>query len=187
MPAPVRFSAASTTSWPRWLRASSNSIPQGNKVGSSSAAAVSGCLQCHGSEVKVLEGRQARPGDLAQYRHRPYQSRRLPADHVRPATCATISRAPRPGRRRIAGAATLVPITRRKRSTTNPSTALPSTPTAARFEPMMEEKEWLPGKEFEQGPTCSVCHMGATKNLPLTHDVGERISWTLRPPVSEKS
>ena len=28
--------------------------------------------------------------------------------------------------------------------------------------------------------------MSATRNLPLTHDVGERISWTLRPPVSEK-
>ncbi|MCP5112492.1 MAG: hydroxylamine oxidoreductase, partial [bacterium] len=56
----------------------------------------------------------------------------------------------------------------------------------ARFEPLMEAKEWIPGSDFEQGPTCTVCHMGATKNLPLTHDVGERISWTLRPPVSEK-
>ena len=56
----------------------------------------------------------------------------------------------------------------------------------ARFEPMMEEAEWIPGKHFEQGPTCTTCHMSATKNLLLTHDVGERISWTLRPPVSEK-
>ena len=28
--------------------------------------------------------------------------------------------------------------------------------------------------------------MSATPNLPVTHDVGERISWTLRPPISEK-
>jgi hypothetical protein len=56
----------------------------------------------------------------------------------------------------------------------------------SRFEPMMAVKEWIPGKQFEQGPTCTSCHMGATRNLVMTHDVGERISWTLRPPVSEK-
>jgi hypothetical protein len=28
--------------------------------------------------------------------------------------------------------------------------------------------------------------MGATRELPVTHDVGARISWTLRPPISEK-
>jgi hypothetical protein len=28
--------------------------------------------------------------------------------------------------------------------------------------------------------------MSATTDLPLTHDVGDRISWTLRPPISEK-
>jgi hypothetical protein len=27
--------------------------------------------------------------------------------------------------------------------------------------------------------------MSATRDLPITHDVGDRISWTLRPPISE--
>jgi hypothetical protein len=56
----------------------------------------------------------------------------------------------------------------------------------SRYEPLMEKKQWLPGKDFEQGPTCTTCHMSATAELPLTHDVGARISWTLRPPISEK-
>ena len=55
-----------------------------------------------------------------------------------------------------------------------------------RFHDGMDEKEWIPGAHYEQGPTCSSCHMGATKTQPVTHDVGDRISWTLRPPVSEK-
>ncbi|MGK5088856.1 multiheme c-type cytochrome [Bdellovibrionota bacterium FG-2] len=50
----------------------------------------------------------------------------------------------------------------------------------------MTKAEWIPGKNYEQGPTCSTCHMGATKTLKATHDVGKRISWTLRPAISEK-
>jgi hydroxylamine dehydrogenase len=45
--------------------------------------------------------------------------------------------------------------------------------------------EWLPGRDYLY-PTCTSCHMGATKTQPATHDVGERISWTLRPPISTK-
>lgn len=43
--------------------------------------------------------------------------------------------------------------------------------------------EWRPGKDYLY-PTCTSCHMGATRSQPVTHDVGERIAWTLRPPVS---
>ncbi|MFH1514033.1 MAG: multiheme c-type cytochrome, partial [bacterium] len=52
--------------------------------------------------------------------------------------------------------------------------------------------EWVLGKDYSMAPTCSSCHMGAVapsgKNpgLPLTHDVGSRISWTLRPKISIK-
>lgn len=51
---------------------------------------------------------------------------------------------------------------------------------------MKAKKTWIPGKDYETGPTCASCHMGATAKMPVTHDVGARISWTLRPPVSEK-
>ncbi len=45
---------------------------------------------------------------------------------------------------------------------------------------------WRAGKEYFTGPTCSSCHMSAGGNQAVTHDVGERISWTLRPAVSVK-
>ncbi len=45
--------------------------------------------------------------------------------------------------------------------------------------------EWLPARDYPY-PTCASCHMSATKKQPATHDVGLRISWTLRPPISTK-
>lgn len=45
---------------------------------------------------------------------------------------------------------------------------------------------WVLGKDYAQAPTCATCHMSAnTKNgEKVTHNPGERISWTNRPPVS---
>ncbi len=50
----------------------------------------------------------------------------------------------------------------------------------------LESKSWIAGKDYSAAPTCATCHMSATKNLPVTHDVGKRISWTLRPVISTK-
>jgi len=50
----------------------------------------------------------------------------------------------------------------------------------------MHKDSWVVGKDYTAAPSCSTCHMSATPNQPVTHDVGARISWTLRPPVSKK-
>ncbi len=50
----------------------------------------------------------------------------------------------------------------------------------------LESKSWVLGKDYTAAPTCATCHMSATPNQPLTHDVGARISWTLRPVISRK-
>jgi hypothetical protein len=50
----------------------------------------------------------------------------------------------------------------------------------------LEAKVWRAGKEYIAGPTCASCHMSAAGSLPVTHEVGERLSWTLRPAVSVK-
>jgi hypothetical protein len=50
----------------------------------------------------------------------------------------------------------------------------------------MSKDTWVVGKDYTAAPTCATCHMSATPNQPVTHDVGARISWTLRPPVSKK-
>jgi len=48
----------------------------------------------------------------------------------------------------------------------------------------MDGEEWVLGKDYYQAPTCATCHMSATMKQKVNHDVGLRISWTLRPPVS---
>lgn len=48
----------------------------------------------------------------------------------------------------------------------------------------LDSDRWVVGEDYHVAPTCATCHMSATRNQPLSHDVGLRISWTLRPPVS---
>lgn len=50
----------------------------------------------------------------------------------------------------------------------------------------LNAEQWRAGIEYFTGPTCSSCHISAAGGQPVTHDVGERISWTLRPPISTK-
>lgn len=50
----------------------------------------------------------------------------------------------------------------------------------------MDRDQWIVGVDYQDAATCATCHMSATPNQAATHDVGERISWTLRPPISRK-
>lgn len=50
----------------------------------------------------------------------------------------------------------------------------------------MSAKPWVAGKDYSAAPTCATCHVSATPHQPVTHDIGARISWTLRPAVSTK-
>jgi hydroxylamine dehydrogenase len=63
---------------------------------------------------------------------------------------------------------------------------------ANRDEMALDKKgDWVLGRDYSAAPTCATCHtssyMGPDgKVVGNTHDVGERISWTLRPVVSTK-
>ncbi len=46
----------------------------------------------------------------------------------------------------------------------------------------LDKRSWVVGKDYTAAPTCATCHMGATPDQPATHDVGTRLSWSLRPP-----
>ena len=51
--------------------------------------------------------------------------------------------------------------------------------------------KWVLGKDYHAAPTCATCHMGSYKKsngsiVKGTHNVGDRLSWTLRPAVSVK-
>ncbi len=45
--------------------------------------------------------------------------------------------------------------------------------------------KWVVGIDYYEAPTCATCHMSATRKQKVTHDVGQRIKWTLRPPISK--
>jgi len=48
----------------------------------------------------------------------------------------------------------------------------------------LDSPRWIVGEDYNAAPTCATCHLSATKNQPITHDAGKRISWTLRPEIS---
>ena len=50
----------------------------------------------------------------------------------------------------------------------------------------LDAESWVLGEDYAAAPTCATCHMsGHLRNGgEVTHDPGERISWTNRPPVS---
>ncbi len=50
----------------------------------------------------------------------------------------------------------------------------------------LESDKWVAGVDYSAAPTCATCHMSRAGDQPKTHNVGDRISWTLRPPISQK-
>ena len=51
----------------------------------------------------------------------------------------------------------------------------------------LNSDKWEAGVDYSAAPTCATCHMSAGGGEKPTHNVGERISWTLRPPISVKN
>jgi hypothetical protein len=151
-------------------------FPHGN-----SAAAVSGCWQCHGSQIKVLEGGKLDPATWPNTgigRINPDGSEgSCSACHTRhtfstmqarnPDNCGKCHMGPDHPQREIYleskhGIAFL----------------------AYRDRLNMDQPKWIVGEDYNVGPTCATCHMSATRKQPVTHDVGMRISWNNRPAIS---
>jgi hydroxylamine dehydrogenase len=51
----------------------------------------------------------------------------------------------------------------------------------------MDKPKWVAGVDYYDAATCATCHMGATRNQPSTHDVGTRLAWNLRSPISNRT
>ena len=56
---------------------------------------------------------------------------------------------------------------------------------------ILKDGKWVLGDDYYTAPTCSTCHMGSFIKLngsvaASSHNVGDRISWNLRAPVSSK-
>lgn len=50
----------------------------------------------------------------------------------------------------------------------------------------LDSDEWVVGVDYTATPTCASCHMGATSNQNVNHDIGPRLSWNIRAAVSSK-
>ena len=146
-----------------------------------SAAAVNGCWQCHGTEIKVLPGGRLDPAtwpNTGMGRINPDGSEgSCTACHVRhefsveqvrnPENCGKCHMGPDHPQIEIYNESKHGIAFRAHRDKMNLGNA-----------------KWVVGEDYSAAPTCATCHMSATKKQPVTHDVGMRISWNNRPAVS---
>lgn len=163
-------------------------FPEGN-----SAAAVNGCWQCHGSNVKVLADGKLDPATWPNTgigRVNPDGSEgACSACHSRHAFSAAQARHPD-----NCGKCHLGPDHPQKEIYEESKHGIAF---AANIDKMnLDSPKWLVGEDYTAAPTCATCHMSATRALPatearpatealpVTHDIGLRISWNNRPVLS---
>ncbi len=148
-----------------------------------SPAAVNGCWQCHGSVVKV--SKEGRP-DPATWpntgigRINPDGSKgSCSACHSRHRFSLRVAREPD-----SCGKCHMGPDHPQKEIYEESKHGIAF--KALKEYMNLDAQPWRVGVDYTAAPTCATCHMSATEEQAVTHDVGRRISWTLRPPVSEK-
>ena len=146
-----------------------------------SAAAVNGCWQCHGSEVKVLQNGRLDPATWPNTgigRINPDGSEgACTACHSRHAFSAAQARTPDTcGKCHMGPDHPQIEIFNESKH---------GIAYYANVDKMaLDNPKWIVGEDYSAAPTCATCHMSATKDQPVTHDVGLRISWNNRPPIS---
>jgi hydroxylamine dehydrogenase len=149
--------------------------------GGVAASAVSGCWQCHGTEVKLLEGGKLDPATWPNSgigRINPDGSEgSCNACHTRHAFSAAQARHPD-----TCGKCHLGPDHPQKEIYEESKHGINFFANIDRMN--LESPKWIVGEDYWAAPTCATCHMSATKTLPVTHDVGARISWNNRPELS---
>jgi hypothetical protein len=147
------------------------------------AAAMNGCKQCHGSEVKVTGEGQLDPAtwpNTGMGRINPDGSNgSCAACHSRHAFSASQARQPE-----NCGKCHLGPDHPQKEIYEESKHGIAYYGNIDRMN--LDNSKWIVGEDYWAAPTCATCHMSATSELPISHDIGARISWTLRPPISEK-
>jgi hypothetical protein len=148
-------------------------FPNGN-----SAAAVNGCWQCHGSQVKVLKDGTLDPAtwpNTGMGRINPDGSEgSCSACHQRHEF--SIAQARRPEN---CGKCHLGPDHPQKEIYDESKHGINF---YANVEMMnLGSSKWVVGEDYSSAPTCATCHMSATSRQGITHNIGLRIKWNNRP------
>ena len=148
-----------------------------------SPAAINGCWQCHGSVVKIMSDGRPDPATWPNTgigRINPDGSKgSCSACHSRHRFSVVVSRQPD-----SCGKCHMGPDHPQKEIYEESKHGIAF--KAFKEDMNLSAQPWRAGIEYSAAPTCATCHMSATEELPVTHDVGMRISWNLRPPISEK-
>ena len=146
-----------------------------------SAAAVNGCWQCHGSEVKVLPGGKLDPATWPNTgigRINPDGSRgSCSACHSRHIFSSKLARRPENcGKCHMGPDHPQIEIYEESKH---------GIAFHANIDKMnLDNPKWILGEDYNAAPTCATCHISATPKQPINHDVGMRISWNNRPAIS---
>ena len=143
-----------------------------------------GCAQCHGSKVEVLPGGKLKAGPWPNTgigRINPDGSKgNCTACHQRHSFSAAMGRNPKScGKCHQGPDHPQIEIYELSKHGIAFDTFRDEIMAQART------SNFVLGKNYDKAPVCSTCHMGATTQLSATHDVGARIKWTLRPPISK--
>jgi len=149
--------------------------------GGNAASAVMGCWQCHGSQVKALPDGKLDPATWPNTgigRINPDGSEgSCSACHARHKFSAAQARHPN-----NCGKCHMGPDHPQKEIYEESKHGIAF---AADIDDMnLDNAKWIVGEDYYVAPTCATCHMSATKDQVVTHDVGMRISWNNRPPLS---
>ena len=146
-------------------------------------AAANGCRQCHGSEVRSLGSGKFDPATWPNSgigRVNPDGSRgSCAACHGRHAFSSAQARQPE-----NCGKCHMGPDHPQAEIYAESKHGIQFRANIAQMR--LTSRSWVVGKDYSAAPTCTTCHLGATSTQKITHDVGERISFTLRPAVSIK-
>ena len=151
-------------------------FPEGN-----SAAAVNGCWQCHGSQVKVNKDGGLDPATWPNT-----GIGRINPDGSEGSCSACHSR----HRFSVAQARNPENCGKCHMGPDHPQIEIYEESKhgiafhANKDKMNLDSPKWIVGEDYNAAPTCATCHMSATPKQGVTHDVGMRISWNNRPPVS---
>jgi len=147
------------------------------------AAVATGCWQCHGSTIKVLPGGKLDPTTWPNTgigRINPDGSwGSCSACHTRHVFSKAQARQPQ-----TCGKCHLGPDHPQMEIYQESKHGILYEANKERLN--LSRDHWIVGVDYSAAPTCATCHMSATPNQGVTHDVGDRISWTLRPAISVK-
>jgi NTP pyrophosphatase (non-canonical NTP hydrolase) len=144
-----------------------------------SAAAVNGCWQCHGSIIKVNKDKSLDPAtwpNTGMGRVNPDGTEgSCTACHQRHEFSVAQARQPENcGKCHMGPDHPQIEIYQESKHGINYY--------ANKDRMNLQSAKWVVGEDYFAAPTCATCHMSATADMPVTHNVGLRIKWNNRPP-----